>query len=60
MGSSEFNTLDTTNFSDVAYGQPFSLSENRTLTISIQTKLEVLRVKYNADNGASFATLPIA
>jgi hypothetical protein len=60
MGSSEFNALDTTNFSDVAFGQPFSLSENRTLTISIQTKLEVLRVKYNADNGASFATLPIA
>jgi len=60
MGESEFNLLDTTMFNDMAYYASFSLTDNRTLNISIQEKIESLRLKYNADHSTSFPALTIS
>ncbi len=54
MTEINFNNLDTENFSDVAYNQTFSLISNRTLTISVATKLDVLREKYNSANSTNY------
>ena len=55
VSASDLKNYSTQTFFDMAYQQTFSISTNRTLSMTVAMKLESLRVSYNAANSTNLA-----